>query len=95
VHALLTSRYLSHTIQCAVLTFNTLWNDQRPDNYEVDAVSPANRPLIGFAPNGSLDSSPLAQQLSRNGPVFVEDRHSDARLNQENRDLHTRFFSSR
>ncbi len=87
VQALLTSRYLSHTTQCAILTFNTLWNDERPDSFEVAAVSAADRPLPGFAPNGSLDSSRLAYLLSCISPVFIEDTRTDTRLNQETREL--------
>ncbi len=87
VQALLTSRYLSHATQCAILTFNTLWNDERPERFEVAAVAAANRPLPGFAPNGSLNSSLLAHLLSRDGSVYVEDTRTDKRLNQETREL--------
>jgi GAF domain-containing protein len=87
VHALLSSRYLSHASQCAVLTFNTLWNDERPISFEVAAVSRADKPLPGFAANGSLDGSPLINLLSCVDPVFIEEPHTDTRLDAKTRDL--------
>ena len=87
VQALLTSRYLNHATQCAVLTFNTLWNDERPDSYKVEAIYRADRPLPGFDVNGSLGSCPLIRWLSCNTPVFIEDAFTDTRLDQETRDL--------
>ncbi len=87
VHALLSSRYLGHASQCAVLTFNTLWNDERPISFEVAAVSRADKPLPGFAANGSLDGSPLVNLLSCVDPVFIEESHTDTRLDAKTRDL--------
>ncbi len=87
VEALLTSRYLGHAIQCAVLTFNTLWNDERPDQFDVAAISRTGTPLPGFAVNGSLIESGLTPLLSRTVPLFVEDVRTDPRLDQRTRDL--------
>jgi two-component system, OmpR family, sensor histidine kinase KdpD len=86
VQALLSSRYLSHATQCAVLTFNTLWNDVRPLRFEITAASCTGL-LPGLAANGSLESSLLANLLSRNDPVFIADNCTDTRLDQETRNL--------
>jgi K+-sensing histidine kinase KdpD len=82
VLALLSSRYLHHAAQCAVLTFNTLWNDERPGHYEVAAISRADKPLPGFAVDGSFTESGLNPSLPQTAPVFVEDVRTDARLDQ-------------
>jgi PAS domain S-box-containing protein len=89
VQALLTSRYLGHATRCAVLTFNTLWNDERPASYEVAAVFPAGAPLPGFAADDSLSRGPLANLLSSTNPVFIEEAHTDTRLDREARKLFT------
>ncbi len=87
VQALLTSRYLNHASQCAVLTFNSSWNGSLPERYEVAAAFAAGRPLPGFATNGSLDGSPLGNLLSPTTPLFIEDTRTDLRLDQETREL--------
>lgn len=86
VQALLSSRYLSHATQCAVLTFNTLWNDAQPKHFEVAAISRAGAPLPGFAVEGSFTESGLTPLLSKTAPVFVEDIRTDPRLDQVTRD---------
>jgi PAS domain S-box-containing protein len=86
VQALLGSRYLSHAIQCAVLTFNVLWSDERPEQYAVAAVSHVDKPLLGFAANRLLTESSLNHLLSSTDPVFIEDVHTDPRLDQATRD---------
>jgi K+-sensing histidine kinase KdpD len=87
VQALLTTLYLNHATQCAILTFNTLWNHERPERYEVTAASSVGNPLVGFDMGGSLAGSSLANLLSRNAPIFIEDAGTDARLDHETRNL--------
>jgi PAS domain S-box-containing protein len=90
VRALLTSRYLSHAAQCAVLTFNTVWNDERPDSFEVTATYRADWPLPGFDLNGSFEGSPLVNLLTSTVPVFIEDITTDTCLDPETRHLFAR-----
>jgi PAS domain S-box-containing protein len=86
VQALLTSRYLSHATQCAVLSFNTIWNEARPDHYEVAAISHADKPLPDFAADGSLPEDTLNRLLASGVPVFVEDIRTDLLLDQHKHD---------